>query len=256
MNKQICAVTVAVFFILCLPFLALAQEQISITTYYPSPYGSYNSLYVANYLGVGTLSPEARLHVVGTGVYYANGQTNALTWGDSSQIAALRYSGSDPMITAISGSLRLTVDNGTNTGMMIQAVTGNVGIGTVSPGAYKCYINGNANVQGNMYVNGGLVHSSDKRLKENINYIESGLDIIERLKPVRFDYINGDKKEAGFIAQEVEAVLPDIVIERPDGMLGLKTLSLISYLVKAAQEQQAEIETLRSEINDLRSRLN
>ena len=185
MKRQICAFAVTVFFILCLPFLALAEEQISITTYYPSPYGSYNSLYVANYLGVGTTTPEARLHVVGTAVYYANSGTNSLTWGNTSQIASLRYSGTDPMITAISGSLRLTVDNGTNTGMLIQAVTGNVGIGTTSPGAYKLACNGQPGANG--YT--AWTNYSDSRLKENIIGIEDGtIDKIMQLKPSTFNY--------------------------------------------------------------------
>ena len=75
MKKQINSV-VAVVFIICGLFLfALAEEEeFTITTYYPSPYGSYNELttYSNTYLatqsgnvGIGTSNPEAELHVVG-----------------------------------------------------------------------------------------------------------------------------------------------------------------------------------------------
>jgi hypothetical protein len=42
-----------------------AEEQIAITTYYPSPFGSYNTLYVTNSIGIGTTNPQASLDVDG-----------------------------------------------------------------------------------------------------------------------------------------------------------------------------------------------
>ena len=46
-------------------FTTLAfAEELTITTYYPSPYGSYNQLYVADKLGIGTTSPQTKLHIV------------------------------------------------------------------------------------------------------------------------------------------------------------------------------------------------
>ena len=44
-------------------------------------------------------------------------------------------------------------------------------------------------------------------------------------------------------------MLPNIVTEGPDGMLGMKTDSIIPYLVKAIQEQQKEIEELKAKLN-------
>ncbi|MDP2937779.1 MAG: tail fiber domain-containing protein, partial [Candidatus Omnitrophota bacterium] len=168
---------IVVFFIFVLFSLSFAEETLTITTYYPSPYGSYNQL--------------------------------------------------------------------TTTGNTYLATSsGSVGIGTASPGAYKCYINGTG------YLNAAAwVYASDMRLKENVSYIQSGLNVIEHLKPVKFDYINGDKKQVGFIAQEVQEILPDIVTEGTDGMLGMKTDSIIPYLVKAIQEQQKEIEALKAKLN-------
>ena len=104
-------------------------------------------------------------------------------------------------------------------------------------------------VDGTGYLNDAAwTYSSDRRLKENITPILSGLDIIGQLKPVRFDYKKGSKKQAGFIAQEVREVLPDIVTENSKGMLGMKTEAIIPYLVKAVQEQQKEIEELKSQL--------
>jgi hypothetical protein len=116
---------------------------------------------------------------------------------------------------------------------------GNVGIGTTDPAGYKLNINGTG------YLNSASwTYGSDRRLKENINYItEGGLDKIMQLKPASFDYINGDKNNLGFIAQDVQTVIPEAVaITNPvTGMLGLKTDFVIPYLVNGMQEQQTEI---------------
>ncbi|MFH0947756.1 MAG: tail fiber domain-containing protein, partial [Elusimicrobiota bacterium] len=98
------------------------------------------------------------------------------------------------------------------------------------------------------------VYGSDRRLKENISYIQSGLSVIEQLKPVKFDYINGDKKQVGFIAQEVQEILPDIVTEGANGMLGMKTDSIIPYLVKAMKELKLENEGLKTRIFKLENK--
>ena len=52
---------------------------------------------------------------------------------------------------------------------------------------------------------------SDRRLKENISYFDSGLAKILQLKPATFDFINGENNQKGFIAQDVEAVIPEVV---------------------------------------------
>lgn len=132
------------------------------------------------------------------------------------------------------------------TGESKNYFSGKVGIGA-DPGAYKCYINGTG------YLNAAAwVYSSDRRLKENIKHIPSGLNIISQLKPATFDYIDGEKKQAGFIAQEVQTVLPDIVSQRPDGMLGMKTDAIIPYLVKAMQEQQSIIDSQQLTIDKMK----
>ncbi len=125
---------------------------------------------------------------------------------------------------------------------------GNVGIGTTNPGTYKCYVNGTGYLADTAWT-----YSSDERLKENVSRIPSGLDVIGELAPVIFDYINGEKQQAGFIAQEVRDVLPDIVTEGPDGMLGMKTNSIIPYLVKAIQDQQGQMENKQTEIEVLKA---
>jgi trimeric autotransporter adhesin len=76
---------------------------------------------------------------------------------------------------------------------------------------------------------------SDARIKKNVTSLTSGLNVISALRPVEFDYIENDKHDIGFIAQEYQAVLPAQVAESAEGMLSLNQ-NLVPYLVKALQE--------------------
>jgi len=102
---------------------------------------------------------------------------------------------------------------------------------------------------------------SDQRLKENIRDLDDGLDVVMALKPRKFDWKEGkgaDTKNArGFIAQEFEQVLPDMIEKwkdpAPEGEEPYKAVNanLIPTLVKAIQEQQALITTLTDRITAL-----
>ena len=59
------------------------------------------------------------------------------------------------------------------------------------------------------------------------------------------------KDQLGLIAQEVQEVFPEIVSEREDGTLGIRYTELIPVLIKAVQEQQAEINDLKARIEKL-----
>jgi len=89
---------------------------------------------------------------------------------------------------------------------------------------------------------------SDSRLKENIVDLPPQLANIMALRPVEFDYIEseGGGHQISFIAQEMEAVYPDVVGERADGMKTITGWSKTeARLVKAIQELKAEIDTLK-----------
>ena len=100
---------------------------------------------------------------------------------------------------------------------------------------------------------------SDQRLKENIVDLDVGLDKIMALKPRKFDWKEGKgtnkKNVRGFIAQELEQVFPDLIDEwrdpAPEGEAPYKSVrqDLLPVLVKAMQEQQAMIESLRQRLS-------
>ena len=107
----------------------------------------------------------------------------------------------------------------------------------------------------NMTVNGSVTQNSDERIKENIITIDSALDKVNKLRGVYYNRkdINTSQKQIGFIAQEVETVIPEVVLTANDE---LKTKS-ISYgqinalLVEAIKEQQTIIDNLKSRLETL-----
>jgi hypothetical protein len=92
--------------------------------------------------------------------------------------------------------------------------------------------------------------TSDRRLKADIKVLPTTLDIIKKLNPVSYkkkDSIASTQykhEEMGFIAQEIQKVLPMLVLEGTDKdkTLSVNYISLIPLLTKAIQEQQVQIE--------------
>jgi hypothetical protein len=101
--------------------------------------------------------------------------------------------------------------------------------------------------------------SSDSRLKTDVTPINSGLSVIEQLNPVSF-YWNedireemGNGKKIGFIAQEIEQVIPEIVGKTNDGYYVLDTKSLIPIMTKAIQELKTCNDSLKERVNCIES---
>ena len=110
-------------------------------------------------------------------------------------------------------------------------------------------------------INGDFNDTSDVGLKENIVDITDAITTIKALKPRTFDWKEKTKLQGthGFIAQEVETVLPnDVVGENYDadnpehGSKALNTSGLLAVAVKAIQEQQVLIEALQKEVEELK----
>jgi hypothetical protein len=106
---------------------------------------------------------------------------------------------------------------------------------------------------GTVYSNGGLLTNtdpSDFNLKKNITPINYGLTEILQLNAVTFDWKNdpiNQGKQYGFIAQEVQKIMPDLV--KQGEYLGLDSKAIFTILVKAIQEQQAQIQELKNKLS-------
>ncbi len=119
--------------------------------------------------------------------------------------------------------------------------------------AYRFYVG----MAGTVFATNTTISAiSDARLKENVQDIDVGLGAILALKPRKFDWKEGKGKnikgDRGFIAQEFEAVFPQLVDEwrdpAPEGEASYKSVrqDLIPVLVKAIQELTARVEALEA----------
>jgi hypothetical protein len=140
----------------------------------------------------------------------------------------------------------------------------NIGYGTTDNGAYKLQVNSQ------IFATNATIATSDIRYKENIQPLDKGLEIINKLKPVKFNFITTTENnfsefdEIGFIAQDVEgalstelfakAVVKKLDEDKDDSALGLMTEKFIPILVKAIQEQQALIKALEQRIINLENK--
>ena len=103
------------------------------------------------------------------------------------------------------------------------------------------------------------VITSDKNFKTDIRDFDSVKDKLKLVRPVMYKLnlpqangdITGGTEQFGFIAQEMQELFPEIVADRGDGTLGIRYTELIPVLVKAYQEQLAEIEALKARVAKL-----
>ena len=95
--------------------------------------------------------------------------------------------------------------------------------------------------------------ASDSRIKKNIVNSTYGLATVLKLRPVEYNLTSNDLKQVGFIAQEVQKLVPEVVTGKEGDLskgeiLGLTYSNLVPVLTKAIQEQQKQIEEQNSKI--------
>jgi len=152
----------------------------------------------------------------------------------------------------------------------------NLGGGANRVGVYST-LNGHSGYagwfQGDVNISGGMLMGSDAKLKEDIKDMGSCIATLDKIKPRRYklktETARGEKNKEhyGFVAQELEAVLPDLVQTIPalpsvSGIDGTETTStesykainyieLIPFMMQALKEQQAQIEELTKKVKEL-----
>ncbi|MGA1867046.1 MAG: tail fiber domain-containing protein [bacterium] len=194
-------------------------------------------------LGIGTTSPGEKLDVNGTvkaTAFNLNGDV-ITTWPSGGG------SGDGHSLDATDGS---PID------VVYVNNQGNVGIGTTDPD-YKLQVNGTA------YATGAAGALSDLRHKKNVSNISfDAIEVINQLRPVSFEWKEPEDSgmegtQLGFIAQEVEEVLPEAVLtqDNEEQTKGLKYNALITVLVEAIKAQQVQIEELKTINIELKARI-
>ena len=120
-------------------------------------------------------------------------------------------------------------------------------------------------VQGDIRATGDVIayYSSDRTLKENISDITDAISKVNQIRGVEFDWTDSyidehggedgylvRKHDVGVIAQEIEAVLPEAVATRNNGIKAVKYDRMVPLLIQAIKELTFEVETLKSKMRD------
>ena len=92
--------------------------------------------------------------------------------------------------------------------------------------------------------------TSDATLKTNVETLTGSLDAVKSLRGVSYDWIESGGSEIGVIAQEVEAVLPDVVSTNDEGIKSVKYGNMVAVLIEAIKEQQLRIEALELKLGE------
>jgi hypothetical protein len=143
-------------------------------------------------------------------------------------------------------------------GLMGVAASGKVyGIkaNCTTPGGTAGSFQGNLVTQGNITYTGMLNHVSDARYKIDIQPLDTALNTVMRLRGVSYLYRRQafpqnrfpEARQIGFVAQEVQSVLPQLVSKDHEGYLAVDYLQVAPVLVEAIKDQQKQIEELKRE---------
>ncbi|MBC6473555.1 MAG: tail fiber domain-containing protein [Hormoscilla sp. GM102CHS1] len=105
-----------------------------------------------------------------------------------------------------------------------------------------------------------FVEASDAKQKENIQLLKDGLGKILGLRGVTYKWKDGKEAaqkttEIGLVAQEVEAIFPELVITDSQGMKSLSYSKLIAPLIEAVKEQQAQIVGLVNQVQQQQTQI-
>ncbi|MCP4411275.1 MAG: tail fiber domain-containing protein, partial [Gammaproteobacteria bacterium] len=223
----------------------------------PSNQRNVMTLLGDGHVGIGTTAPAANLHIQNSydWSFYIDGQADVWMAGEGGN--GMHINTNNEYSSGGNATYGLNVRN--ETGPILYASDRmHVGIRTDNPTAVL-------HVIGDAFKTAGGDHwnaTSDKRIKEDIISIGSGLERIMQLNPVSFKY-NKDYRDAneidevrdyyGFIAQEFKTVFPDDVTQgeqsygNVENVLELNTSSVEPHIVKAIQEQQKIIEAQQAE---------
>jgi hypothetical protein len=192
----------------------------------------------------GSATPTERMRISNTGAMFIN--TTSLLGG---------------------GNPQLNVNGGTSTTLANSAIS--TLKGTTSNASHINFANGTGagTIVGTISTSGSTTSygtTSDYRLKENVKPMQNAIEKINKINPVTYTWKRDGSQGQGFIAHELQAVIPEAVNGLKDaiddeGNAVYQTMDasfIIATLLKAVQEQQQIIESLQTRIELLESKVN
>jgi hypothetical protein len=108
-------------------------------------------------------------------------------------------------------------------------------------------------MSGNLTMAGNITAYSDSRLKENVEVIENALSKVQAIRGVTFtrnDVEDQEERHAGVIAQEVEAVFPEVVSENNEGIKNVAYGNMVGLLIESIKELKTEVDNLKTQLEN------
>ena len=251
-----------------------ASQNVGIGTTSPSALGAGRTSVNIN----GTTDGLLWLGSNGTYTGYVQGTSTAFNVVGNSATLALVATGANVITASTNSSERMRIDSSGN--VLVGTTTvgrQNANATTISPANAIIWTMHSGTASGSVYIdfsyNGGQIGSisqngttavayntsSDYRLKENIVPMTGALDKVAQLKPVTYTWKADNSAGQGFIAHELQAVVPDCVTGEKDAVdaegkpiyQGVDTSFLVATLTAAIQEQTIIINDLKARIETL-----
>ena len=113
--------------------------------------------------------------------------------------------------------------------------------------------NNNATFGGDVNAVGSIASISDIKIKTNIKTIPNALEKTLQLRGVEFDRIDTEEHQVGVIAQEVEEVIPEVVLDNGE-IKSVAYGNLVGVLIEAIKEQNGIIENLKKDVDELKNK--
>jgi hypothetical protein len=254
---------------------------------------STNAMYIdaSQNVGIGTSSPSQKLQI-GTGAsndYIQFGTTGSgfvlgretssgeflfnATQASPYNVFKWQQGGTERMRINSSGYVLVnqTVSTGNVAQFQVSSSTSNAAQFIVSTTSYPIVASQNGSASGLVYFNYNTANvgtittngsatayntSSDYRLKNDVQPLSNGLATVSALNPVTYNWIGNGSKGEGFIAHELQTVIPDAVTGIKDAVddegkpiyQGVDYSKIVVHLVAAIQELSAEVEALKAKV--------
>lgn len=241
--------------------------------------------YFSDNLGIGDTNPSSRLTVVGDGSFsgvvtassFIGPASYALIAGVSTNVSGGAVNVASLQVSGISTFSQISAGSTTGTSNQVLISTG-VGVTwstlsgaptvvddtTTDSTYYPVYSTALVGVLSTATVSSTklqfnpstgnlsatvLTSLSDASKKTNITKIENALQIVENLDGVYYEWKENGQKSIGLIAQDVEKVVPELVLPMADGLKTVSYGNIVAILIEAIKEQQVRINILEEKLN-------
>jgi hypothetical protein len=196
----------------------------------------------------GTLEGASPLKIGGELQFTSTGSSGAFNFGPNND-AKIFYDDNDTLV--VSGSST----GGLHLSGAVVHVEKHLAVGATSA-THGITLPDRSDTSGKVKANAFVSYSSI-RFKKNVEPLENAIDTLKKLNGVSYDWKDTDKKDYGFIAEEVGKVLPEIVewSADPEYANSMDYIRIISFLVEGVKEQDEKITDLQNKLADMSKKI-